>query len=161
MCGIAGQFNFQRREPVERETIARMARSIAHRGPDDEGFFVSGPVGLGFRRLSIIDLAGGHQPMSDAQETVWVIFNGEIYNYRELRNQLQNKGHQFRTSSDTEVIIHGYKQWGTDVFNHLNGMFGLAIWDVQKERLIVGRDALEDFRLRVLPLAPPKKPRQV
>jgi len=142
MCGIAGQFNFQRREPVERETIARMARSIAHRGPDDEGFFISGPVGLGFRRLSIIDLAGGHQPMSDAQETVWVIFNGEIYNYRELRNQLQNKGHQFRTSSDTEVIIHGYKQWGTDVFNHLNGMFGLAIWDVQKERLIVARDAM-------------------
>ena len=142
MCGIAGQFNFQRRAPVERETIARMARSIAHRGPDDEGFFISGPVGLGFRRLSIIDLAGGHQPMSDAQETVWVIFNGEIYNYRELRDQLQNKGHQFRTSSDTEVIIHGYKEWGTDVFNHLNGMFGLAIWDVQKERLIVARDAM-------------------
>jgi asparagine synthase (glutamine-hydrolysing) len=142
MCGIAGQFNFQRHAPVERETIARMARSIAHRGPDDEGFFISGPVGLGFRRLSIIDLAGGHQPMSDAQETVWVIFNGEIYNYRELRNQLQNKGHQFRTSSDTEVIIHGYKQWGADVFNHLNGMFGLAIWDVQKERLIVARDAM-------------------
>ena len=142
MCGIAGQFNFQRREPVERETIARMARSIAHRGPDDEGFFISGPVGLGFRRLSIIDLAGGHQPMSDAQETVWVIFNGEIYNYRELRTELQSKGHQFRTNSDTEVIIHGYKQWGTDVFNHLNGMFGLAIWDVQKERLIVARDAM-------------------
>ena len=142
MCGIAGQFNFQRRAPVERETIARMARSIAHRGPDDEGFFISGPVGLGFRRLSIIDLAGGHQPMSDAQETVWVIFNGEIYNYRELRNQLQNKGHQFRTSSDTEVIIHGYKEWGADVFNHLNGMFGLAIWDVQKERLVVARDAM-------------------
>ena len=142
MCGIAGQFNFQRHEPVERETIVRMARSIAHRGPDDEGFFISGPVGLGFRRLSIIDLAGGHQPMSDAQETVWVIFNGEIYNYRELRNQLQSKGHQFRTSSDTEVIIHGYKQWGSDVFNHLNGMFGLAIWDVHKERLIVARDAM-------------------
>jgi asparagine synthase (glutamine-hydrolysing) len=142
MCGIAGQFNLQRREPVERETIARMARSIAHRGPDDEGFFICGPIGLGFRRLSIIDLAGGHQPMSDAQETVLVIFNGEIYNYRELRNQLQSKGHQFRTSSDTEVIIHGYKQWGTDVFNHLNGMFGLAIWDVQKERLIVARDAM-------------------
>ncbi len=142
MCGIAGQFNFQRRAPVERETIVRMARSIAHRGPDDEGFFISGPVGLGFRRLSIIDLAGGHQPMSDAQETVWVIFNGEIYNYRELRNRLQSKGHQFSTSSDTEVIIHGYKQWGTDVFNHLNGMFGLAIWDVQKERLIVARDAM-------------------
>ncbi len=142
MCGIAGQFNFQRREPVERETIVRMARSIAHRGPDDEGFFISGPVGLGFRRLSIIDLAGGHQPMSDSEETVWIIFNGEIYNYKELRAELQGKGHQFRTNSDTEVIIHGYKEWGTDVFNHLNGMFGLAIWDVPNQRLVVARDAM-------------------
>src|SRR5437867_9486117 len=142
MCGIAGQFNFQRHEPVERETIVRMADSIAHRGPDDEGFFIAGPVGLGFRRLSIIDLAGGHQPMSDAEETVWIIFNGEIYNYKELRAELQSKGHQFRTNSDTEVIIHGYKQWGTDVFNHLNGMFGLAIWDVPNQRLVVARDAM-------------------
>jgi asparagine synthase (glutamine-hydrolysing) len=142
MCGIAGQFNFQRREPVERETIVRMARSIAHRGPDDEGFFIAGRVGLGFRRLSIIDLAGGHQPMSDSEGTVWVIFNGEIYNYKELRAELQGKGHQFRTNSDTEVIIHGYKEWGTDVFNHLNGMFGLAIWDVPNERLVVARDAM-------------------
>src|SRR5438046_461699 len=142
MCGICGQFNFQRHEPVERETIVRMARLIAHRGPDDQGFFIAGPVGLGFRRLSIIDLAGGHQPMSDAEESVWVIFNGEIYNYKELRAELQTKGHQFRTNSDTEVIIHGYKQWGTDVFNHLNGMFGLAIWDVRKERLVVARDAM-------------------
>ncbi len=142
MCGIAGQFNFERREPVDRETIVRMARSIAHRGPDDEGFFIAGPVGLGFRRLSIIDLAGGHQPMSDAEETVWIIFNGEIYNYRELRAELQNKGHQFRTNSDTEVIIHGYKEWGTDAFNRLNGMFGLAIWDVTKKRLVVARDAM-------------------
>lgn len=125
-----------------RETIVRMADSIAHRGPDDEGSFIAGPVGLGFRRLSIIDLAGGHQPMSDAEETVWIIFNGEIYNYRELRAELQSKGHQFRTNSDTEVIIHGYKEWGTDVFNHLNGMFGLAIWDVKKERLVVARDAM-------------------
>jgi asparagine synthase (glutamine-hydrolysing) len=142
MCGIAGQFNFQRHEPVERETIVGMADSIAHRGPDDEGFFITGPVGLGFRRLSIIDLAGGHQPMSDAEETVWIIFNGEIYNYRELRAELQKKGHQFRTNSDTEVIIHGYKEWGTDVFNHLNGMFGLAIWDVRNRRLVVARDAM-------------------
>jgi asparagine synthase (glutamine-hydrolysing) len=142
MCGIAGQFNFQRREPVERDTIVRMARSIAHRGPDDEGYFISGPVGLGFRRLSIIDLAGGHQPMSDAEQTVWIIFNGEIYNYKELRGELQSKGHQFRTNSDTEVIIHGYKEWGTEVFNHLNGMFGLAIWDVRKQRLVVARDAM-------------------
>src|SRR4029450_223443 len=142
MCGIAGQFNFHRREPVERETIVRMARSIAHRGPDDEGFFIAGPVGLGFCRLSIIDLAGGHQPMSDTEETVWVIFNGEIYNYRELRRELQGKGHQFKTNSDTEGIVHGYKEWGTQVFDRLNGMFGLAIWDVPNQRLVVARDAM-------------------
>jgi asparagine synthase (glutamine-hydrolysing) len=142
MCGICGQFNFERRQPVERETIVRMARSIAHRGPDDEGFFVAGPIGLGFRRLSIIDLAGGHQPMSDAEETVWLIFNGEIYNYLELRAELQGKGHGFRTNSDTEVIIHGYKEWGTDVFSRLNGMFGLAIWDEPNERLVAARDAM-------------------
>jgi len=142
MCGIAGQFNFQRHQPVERETIVRMARSIAHRGPDDEGFFISGPVGLGFRRLSIIDLAGGHQPMSDAERTVWVIFNGEIYNFKELRRELQSKGHQFKTNCDTEVIVHGYKEWGTRVFDRLNGMFGVAIWDVPNQRLVVARDAM-------------------
>jgi asparagine synthase (glutamine-hydrolysing) len=142
MCGIAGQFNFQRREPVERATIVRMARSIAHRGPDDEGFFIAGHVGLGFRRLSIIDLAGGHQPMSDAEKTVWVIFNGEIYNYKELRRELQSKGCQFTTNSDTEVIVQGYKEWGTKVFDRLNGMFGLAIWDVTNQRLVVARDAM-------------------
>src|SRR5438477_7712022 len=142
MCGITGQYNFERHEPVERETIVRIAHSIAHRGPDDEGFFIAGPVGLGFRRLSIIDLAGGHQPMSDVEETVWIIFNGEIYNYKELRAELQSKGHQFRTNSDTEVLIHGYKEWGTDVFNRLNGMFGLAIWDVSNERLVLARDAM-------------------
>jgi len=142
MCGICGQFNFERGEPVDRETILRMARSMAHRGPDDEGYFISGPLGLGFRRLSIIDLAGGHQPMSNAEETVWIIFNGEIYNYKELRAELEDKGHQFRTNSDTEVIINGYKQWGTEVFNHLNGMFGLAIWDVLYQRLVVARDAM-------------------
>jgi asparagine synthase (glutamine-hydrolysing) len=142
MCGIAGQYNFIWRQPVESDTIRRMTESIRHRGPDDEGYLISGPLGFGFRRLSIIDLAGGHQPMSDAEETVWVIFNGEIYNYKELRAELQSKGHQFKTNSDTEVIIHGYEEWGTDVFNHLNGMFGLAIWDAPNERLVVARDAM-------------------
>jgi asparagine synthase (glutamine-hydrolysing) len=142
MCGICGQFNFARNEPVEPETIRRMTDSIAHRGPDDEGYFISGPVGLGFRRLSIIDLAGGHQPMSDVEETVWVIFNGEIYNFKELRAELEQCGHHFRTRCDTEVIVHGYKEWGTEVFNHLNGMFGVAIWDVKKQRLVVARDAM-------------------
>ena len=142
MCGICGQFNFVRNEPVEPDTIRRMTQTMVHRGPDDEGYFISGPVGLGFRRLSIIDLAGGHQPMSDAEETVWVILNGEIYNFKELRAELEQRGHRFRTRSDTEVIIHGYKEWGTEVFNHLNGMFGVAIWDVQKQRLVVARDAM-------------------
>src|SRR5437764_7657710 len=105
MCGIAGQFNFQRGEPVKRETIVRMAQSISHRGPDDDGFFISGPLGLGFRRLSIIDLAGGHQPMSDTDQKVWVIFNGEIYNFKELRAELEKRGHRFQTNSDTEVIV--------------------------------------------------------
>jgi asparagine synthase (glutamine-hydrolysing) len=142
MCGISGQFNFVRNEPVEPEMIRRMARTMVHRGPDDEGYFVSGSLGFGFRRLSIIDLAGGHQPMSDAEEGVWVIFNGEIYNYLELRGELEAQGHRFRTRSDTEVIVHGYKEWGTEVFNHLNGMFGVAIWDVHRRRLVVARDAM-------------------
>jgi asparagine synthase (glutamine-hydrolysing) len=127
---------------VDPVTIRGMTRTIAHRGPDDEGYYVAGPVGLGFRRLSIIDLAGGHQPMFDSEESVSVIFNGEIYNFNELRAELEQRGHRFRTNSDTEVIVHGYKEWGTDVFNHLNGMFGLAIWDLRRERLVVARDAM-------------------
>ncbi|HXM28641.1 MAG TPA: asparagine synthase (glutamine-hydrolyzing) [Chthoniobacterales bacterium] len=142
MCGICGQFNFARNEPVELETIRRMTQTMVHRGPDDGGYFIAGPLGLGFRRLSIIDLAGGHQPMSDTEEKVWVILNGEIYNFKELRAELEKRGHRFRTNSDTEVIIHGYKEWGTEVLNHLNGMFGLAIWDVKNHRLVVARDAM-------------------
>ena len=142
MCGICGQFNFTRNEPVAASTIRQMTGTMIHRGPDDEGYFVAGPIGLGFRRLSIIDLAGGHQPMSDFGETVWVIFNGEIYNFNELRTQLADRGHHFRTNSDTEVIVHGYKEWGIKVLNHLNGMFGVAIWDVQQKRLVVARDAM-------------------
>jgi asparagine synthase (glutamine-hydrolysing) len=142
MCGICGQFNFIRQEPVCPETITRMARSIVHRGPDDEGYYFAGALGFGFRRLSIIDLAGGHQPMSDREGKVWVVFNGEIYNFKELRLELESRGHQFRTNSDTEVIVHGYKQWGTKVFGRLNGMFGLAIWDTERRRLVVARDAM-------------------
>jgi asparagine synthase (glutamine-hydrolysing) len=142
MCGIAGQLNYLRQEPVDHEIIRRMADSIVHRGPDDQGYFFSGPLGFGFRRLSIIDLSGGHQPMSDADERVWVIFNGEIYNFKELRAELEQCGHQFRTNSDTEVIVHGYKQWGTGVLERLNGMFGLAIWDAMRRRLVVARDAM-------------------
>jgi asparagine synthase (glutamine-hydrolysing) len=140
MCGICGQYNFGGRAPVSRQNIERMASSISHRGPDDDGYFIAGPIGFGFRRLSIIDIDGGHQPMSDQEKSVWVIFNGEIYNFPELKSELEGFGHIFRTKSDTEVIVHGYKQWGDEVLNHLNGMFGLAIWDVRKERLILARD---------------------
>jgi asparagine synthase (glutamine-hydrolysing) len=140
MCGICGQYNFGNQAPVLRRNIEKMTKTLVHRGPDDEGYHIAGPVGLGFRRLSIIDLEGGHQPMSDQEESVWVIFNGEIYNFPELKRKLEAFGHVFRTKSDTEVIVHGYKQWGDEVLNHLNGMFGLAIWDVRKERLVIARD---------------------
>ena len=141
MCGICGQYSYERQAPVSRREIEKMARSIVHRGPDDEGYYINGPLGLGFRRLSIIDLEGGHQPMSDAEESVRVVFNGEIYNFPELRRELESFGHVFRTRCDTEVIVLGYKQWGDDVLNRLNGMFGLAIWDERKQRLVIARDA--------------------
>ena len=140
MCGICGQYNFVDHQPVQVDTIKRMAGSLVHRGPDDDGYFLDDSLGLGFRRLSIIDLSGGHQPMSDRAESVWVAFNGEIYNFRELRTELESVGHVFRTKSDTEVIVHGYKQWGDEVLNRLNGMFGVAIWDTQKRRLVLARD---------------------
>ena len=140
MCGICGQFNFGDSAPVARFDIESMTRTIVHRGPDDEGYYVKGPIGFGFRRLSIIDLGGGHQPMSDREESVWVLFNGEIYNFHELRSELEQHGHVFRTNSDTEVIVHGYKQWGDEVLNRLNGMFGLAIWDEWQRRLVLARD---------------------
>src|SRR6202046_5687822 len=140
MCGICGQYNFGSALPVKRSHLELMTRSIRHRGPDDEGYYIAGPLGFGFRRLSIIDLAGGHQPMSDQDESVWVVFNGEIYNFLELRRELEGYGHVFRTKSDTEVIVHGYKQWGDEVLNLLNGMFGLAIWDVRQQRLVLARD---------------------
>src|SRR5499427_5697978 len=141
MCGICGQYNFGKSQPVARRDIEAMTRTIIHRGPDDEGYYVSGPLGLGIRRLSIIDIEGGHQPMSDVEESIRVVFNGEIYNFPELRRELEGCGHVFRTRCDTEVIVLGYKQWGDEVLNRLNGMFGLAIWDERKRRLVIARDA--------------------
>lgn len=141
MCGICGKFNFLHQEPVERREVETMARAMRHRGPDDEGYYFDGSLGLGFRRLSIIDLEGGHQPMSDQEGTTWVVFNGEIYNFQELRKELESFGHVFRTRCDTEVIVHGYKQWGDEILNRMNGMFGLAVWDVRRRRLLVARDA--------------------
>ncbi len=143
MCGICGQLNYLNSgDPVEAGVLERMTRSMAHRGPDDQGYYLRDNLGLGFRRLSIIDLAGGHQPMSDTQGRVWTVFNGEIYNFPALRTELEAHGHDFRTQSDTEVIVHGYKQWGEEVLNHLSGMFGLAIWDEMEKRLILARDAM-------------------
>lgn len=116
--------------------------TIFHRGPDDEGTYIDGSLGLGFRRLSIIDLSGGHQPMADESKKIWIVFNGEIYNFKEIRKTLESKGHQFRTNSDTEVIVQGYLQWGDEILDRLNGMFGLAIWDGNKHRLLVARDPM-------------------
>ncbi len=142
MCGICGQFNFLGHEAVVLDHVVEMANALAHRGPDDDGYYVDRNIGLGFRRLSIIDLKSGHQPMADADESVWVVFNGEIYNFLEVRKILENRGYKFRTNSDTEVIVHGYKEWGDNVLDRLNGMFGLAIWDARKRRLMLARDRM-------------------
>lgn len=140
MCGICGKVNFDRERPVLPALVRTMADTIAHRGPDDEGYFFSGPVGLGFRRLSIIDLATGHQPLSNEDGTVWIVFNGEIYNYQELRDFLRARGHVFKTHTDTEVIVHLYEEFGTECVARLRGMFAFAIWDSRKESLFLARD---------------------
>src|SRR6185312_8360826 len=140
MCGIAGLMQFGRDARVDIDTVRHMCTVMAHRGPDDDGYYVSGPVGLGMRRLSIVDLARGHQPISNEDETAWVVFNGEIYNHAELREQLQARGHRYRTNSDTETIIHLYEEYGRDCVRHLRGMFAFAIWDVKKQRLFIARD---------------------
>lgn len=142
MCGICGQFNYKSGAPVDINLLKEMTGRLRHRGPDDEGFYAEGPVGLGFRRLSIIDLEGGRQPMADETGTVHVAFNGEIYNFPELKAELESLGYVFRTRSDTEVIVHGYRQWGADVLDRLNGMFGLAVWDNKERRLVLARDRM-------------------
>jgi asparagine synthase (glutamine-hydrolysing) len=124
------------------QDVVPMARAMTHRGPDDEGYHISENIGLGFRRLSIIDLQGGHQPMSNEDESIWTVFNGEIFNFLEVRAELESLGYRFRTKSDTEVIVHGYSHWGDNVLEKLNGMFGLAIWDVHRRRLILARDRM-------------------
>ena len=143
MCGICGVYNYKDDENISRSLINKMTSSIVHRGPDDDGIYLSKNLGLGFRRLSIIDLSfNGHQPMSNKNKGVWVVFNGEIYNFKEIRNELEQSGYSFNSNSDTEVIVHGYEKWGEDVLNHLNGMFGLAIWDETKRKLILARDRM-------------------
>jgi len=142
MCGITGFWKFNSPGAFDQDLIDRMVKSIAHRGPDGEGIF-SDPeknLALGHRRLSIIDLATGHQPMSDIEKTVWIVFNGEIYNFKEIRSELEGKGHHFQTTSDTEVIIEFYKAYGEKAFSRLNGIFAFAIYDIPKRQLILARD---------------------
>ena len=142
MCGIAGFV--ERQAGSRRESdfglVHAMCDVIRHRGPDDEGIHVESGVGLGMRRLSIIDLSTGHQPIHNEDESVWLVFNGEIYNYRELRGELERAGHRFYTSSDTETIVHAYEQWGEDCFTRLRGMFGIALWDRTNRTLLLARD---------------------
>ena len=141
MCGIVGIFDFKG-APIDRALLQKMNDRIAHRGPDGEGLFVSENLGLGNRRLSIIDLQGGQQPQSNEDDTIHVVFNGEIYNFIELREELISKGHRFKTRSDTEVIVHAYEQWGDDCPARFNGMFAFALWDSRQRRLLIARDHL-------------------
>jgi asparagine synthase (glutamine-hydrolysing) len=142
MCGIAGFTDLTDADvvPSDRARVEAMCGAMRHRGPDDDGFHVAPGVALGMRRLSIIDLSTGHQPIHNEDGTVSVVFNGEIYNYRELRSVLKRAGHRFSTASDTETIVHGYEQWGTGVFAKLRGMFGIAIWDARERLLLLARD---------------------
>jgi asparagine synthase (glutamine-hydrolysing) len=141
MCGIFGIVNLDG-SPAERTALQAMARVSMHRGPDDEGFHIDGACGIGMRRLSIIDLAGGHQPLANRDGSRVLVCNGEIYNFREVRRELEALGHCFATGSDSEVLLHGYAQWGDEVVQRLNGMFGFALWDASRRRLVIGRDRL-------------------
>src|SRR4051794_603079 len=141
MCGIAGFVN-REGDDANRDMLVEMTATLTHRGPDGEGYHVDGPAALGHRRLSIIDLAGGAQPMSNEDGSVWVTFNGEIYNEPALRGELRARGHLFRTDSDTECLVHLYEDHGVDFVRHLNGMFALALWDSRRRRLVLARDRM-------------------
>lgn len=142
MCGIAGIYNYDRDKPVDMVTIRRMCDSIAHRGPDNEGFYKGNGIGLGIKRLSIIDLEGGNQPITNETNTIWVVFNGEIYNYRELSDYLKGRGHCFQTNSDTEVLVHGFEEHGEAFIDRLTGMFAFALYDSNCRKLYLVRDRL-------------------
>ncbi|MDZ7260648.1 MAG: asparagine synthase (glutamine-hydrolyzing) [candidate division KSB1 bacterium] len=142
MCGICGLVNIDRSRPIGEGILKKMCDVIQHRGPDDEGYYVNTNVGLGMRRLSIIDLVTGKQPISNEDGSVWIVFNGEIYNFPQLRAELQSKGHQFVTKTDTETIVHAYEEYGEECPTRLNGMFAFAIWDNRSKRLFIARDRL-------------------
>ncbi|MFH0732511.1 MAG: asparagine synthase (glutamine-hydrolyzing) [Candidatus Omnitrophota bacterium] len=140
MCGVCGIYSYNKNEAVNSRVLEQMTRTLTHRGPDDEGFFCRGNVGLGMRRLSIIDIKGGHQPIYNEDKSVVTICNGEIYNFRELRQTLKSQGHNFYTHSDTEVIVHLYEQYGEGFMEKLRGMFAIALYDAGKKILLLGRD---------------------
>lgn len=140
MCGIAGIYNFRSGRPVDDDALKSMGDVMWYRGPDDEGIYKDGPLGLSHRRLSIIDLEGGHQPMPNQDRSVWICYNGEVYNYRELAAELRARGCRFSTSSDTEVLIHAYQEYGTAMLGRLNGMFAFILWDKKTRRLFIARD---------------------
>ena len=140
MCGLGGLVYFDRDRKIDGSILKRMADSIRHRGPDDEGYYINQNVGLAFRRLSIIDLNTGHQPLSNANDSIFIVFNGEIYNFLELRKILNQKGYAFKTDTDTEVILHLYEEYGSDCLKYLRGMFAFAIWDNNKQQLFCTRD---------------------
>jgi asparagine synthase (glutamine-hydrolysing) len=154
MCGFCGVLNFDGQAPVSREDLAAMTATLQHRGPDDLGFFWSIPVGLGHRRLSIIDLESGHQPLSNEDGSIWIVYNGELYNYQAIRANLEKAGHRFATLSDTEVIVHAYEEYGTDCLKLMNGMFAFALWDSNRQRLLLARD-----RVGIKPLYYARLPR--
>jgi asparagine synthase (glutamine-hydrolysing) len=141
MCGIAGIVNFKERED-QAAIIDPMLRSMQHRGPDATGLYMSDQAALGHARLSIIDLSGGYQPIHNEERSVWIVFNGEIFNYPELRSALMDRGHIFYTQSDTEVIVHLYEEHGKGLFEHLNGQFAIAVWDQRNQTLLLGRDRM-------------------
>lgn len=140
MCGIAGILSFASGGPPNRGELAAMIARLHHRGPDGTGYFLDGPIGLAHARLSIIDLAGGQQPIHNEARTIWVVFNGEIFNYVELRRELEAQGHRFYTQSDTEVIVHLFEQYGERFVEYLNGQFAIALWDTQRQTLVLARD---------------------
>ncbi|MCQ1539373.1 asparagine synthase (glutamine-hydrolyzing) [Methanocalculus taiwanensis] len=142
MCGIAGQITIDGSQ-IDPNLLHRMSKTLAHRGPDSEGIYFNNQIGLAHRRLAIIDLSDtGRQPMSNPDETIWIIYNGEIYNYKELQEELRILGHKFRSESDTEVIIHAYEEWGSDCLSRFNGMWAFALWDSRREELFCARDRL-------------------
>jgi asparagine synthase (glutamine-hydrolysing) len=142
MCGIAGIYNRNADTPIDRKVLEAMTDSLSHRGPDDKGCYIDNNIGLGHRRLSIIDLGGGKQPMCNENRQIQVVFNGEIFNYIELMDYLKTKGHVFRTRSDTEVIVHLYEEYGLDFLTHLNGQFAIALWDNTTRELLLARDRM-------------------